>query len=71
MIEIKIQYNESTGNVQVSGPIQNKVLFYGLLEMVKEIVAKQEPSKLVVPTPSDSVVPGAILKAMKSNNGHS
>jgi len=36
---------EETGGVHVSGPLDNKVLCYGLLEVAKDIVLDHEKKK--------------------------
>lgn len=59
IIELKITHNPETGALGISGPIQNKLLVYGMLELAKEAIASQEqqaapqitlpPSGLVIP----------------------
>lgn len=48
------------GRFNCSGPIENKLLCYGLLEMAKEAVSKHVPSKIVQPSGEDL----AILKGV-------
>lgn len=38
------------GQFNCVGPLDNKLLCYGLLEMAKEAVSKHVPSKIVRPT---------------------
>lgn len=41
IIELRIQFDQSNGNVNVHGPLQNRMLCYGMLEMAREIIYKQ------------------------------
>lgn len=43
MVEMRIEYDEQTGAVTLNGPLDNRLLCYGLLEMAKEIVASNKP----------------------------
>jgi len=51
MVELKITADEQ-GNVQVSGPIANKMLCYGMLAMahdaIRDFAAKQAESRIAV-----------------------
>lgn len=38
------------GNVNVSGPIENKVLCYGLLEMAKDAIRRYNPNRILQPS---------------------
>ncbi len=40
---------EGTGQVSVSGPLENKILCYGLLEMARQSVYESDPAKRVQP----------------------
>jgi hypothetical protein len=50
---------EDSGQVRVDGPIGNKVLCFGLLEIAKEAVREyaEKNQKLVVPVSGMTVVP--------------
>jgi len=37
-IEIVISYTKETGSVTVSGPLEDRLICFGLLEMAKEVV---------------------------------
>jgi hypothetical protein len=57
VIEFVIQLNPETGQIQVRGPLTDRMLCYGMLAMAQEIIAKQAAevkpgpaSTLVVPT---------------------
>ena len=41
VVELRVQFNQKTGNTQVSGPIDNRMLCYAMLEMAKEIILKR------------------------------
>lgn len=59
-IQLVIQMDE-TGSVNVSGPIQNQLLCFGLLEMAKVAIqdhAKQNQQR-VQPAPPGLVIPKA------------
>lgn len=40
-IEIVIRFNPATGQVGFSGPLDQRLICYGMLEMAKEILTKQ------------------------------
>lgn len=50
-IELKIILQEETGGLQVQGPIDNRMLSYGMLEMAKEVIMKRaiqaKPSAII------------------------
>ena len=37
-IELHITFDQQTGNVQVTGPLPNKILCYGMLDMAKDVI---------------------------------
>jgi hypothetical protein len=57
-VQIIINYDKQTGQCGVSGPVNNKQLMYGLLELakdaVREFVAKSQDEKRVQPV---SIIP--------------
>jgi hypothetical protein len=58
-IELVISFDQTTGQVGVSGPINDRILCYGLLEMAREAIAKagQEKKNGIVPIRAN--LPGA------------
>lgn len=53
-IKLVITLDPKTGQVRVDGPINDKILCYGLLEMARECIAehtKQEQSRILVARP--------------------
>lgn len=61
-IQFVITYDQSTGQVQIQGPVENKVLVYGLMELVKDAVrqaseAAQKNGGLVVARQALPVTP--------------
>jgi hypothetical protein len=51
--ELVISMDE-TGNVSVNGPIENKIVCYGMLEVARQAVEKFEPKKkTIVPVSSN------------------
>ena len=56
-VRMVIELNLDTGGVSVSGPIQDKVFCYGLLEMARQAVEKFEAPKIQVPA---IMVPGSL-----------
>lgn len=38
IVELKISFNPATNEVAFSGPLENKLLCYGLLEMARDAV---------------------------------
>ena len=49
MINLTILLNEQTGELQVHGPVQNKILCYGLLEMARDVVKEFKGGGIIVP----------------------
>lgn len=41
VIELRLTLNARTGQFGITGPIQDKVLAYGMLHLAMEVVAKQ------------------------------
>ena len=40
-IQLIIEFDPETGNVQTNGPLDNRMLCYGMLEMAREILVKR------------------------------
>ena len=59
IIELRIQLreDESGQNVSVTGPLQNKVLCYGMLEMAKDAIRQAEMPRVI---PAALVPPGLV-----------
>lgn len=57
-MELKIVVDDS-GAVQVSGPIDNKVVAYGLLEVAKEAIATHhlQSQNKIQPAPAGLIIP--------------
>ncbi len=54
MIEVRIQYDPTTGKVQIAGPMDQPLVMLGLLDMGREIVhqqTRQPVSPIVRPSP--------------------
>jgi len=54
-IRLVIDFDPQTGAVNLSGPIENKLLCYGLLELAKECIqnhAKQQKNQILVARPA-------------------
>ena len=49
MIKLTIMLTQD-GNVSVEGPLQDKILCYGLLEMAKDTIKNFVPSPIITPT---------------------
>jgi hypothetical protein len=41
---------QAGGPVQVTGPIENKVLCYGMLEAARDLIKDFKPSQIIQPT---------------------
>ena len=54
MVRLVIEFDPRTGDVKVHGPLQNRMLCYGMLEFAREMLGRQgqqpQPGKIVVPT---------------------
>ncbi len=48
---------EENGHINVNGPIENKILCFGLLKIVEKIIMDFQPPKVIVP---NIVVPNSI-----------
>ena len=55
-VKLEITFEVESGRVNVDGPLENRLVCYGMLEMAREIIARQTPaeggngaSKIVVP----------------------
>lgn len=44
---------KTDGNVDITGPIHDKILCYGLLEVAKSIIKDYKPSPIIKPTNGD------------------
>ena len=44
MLQLVINFDETTGAINVTGPIENKMLVYGMLGMAHDIVAAYQPA---------------------------
>jgi hypothetical protein len=50
-VKIEIVYTPGQENsVQISGPLDNKMLCYGMLEMAKHAVQSYKPSQIATPS---------------------
>lgn len=61
IVQIVIVYQEGQP-LQVSGPLQDRILCYGLLEMAKDIIRDFKPPQ-IIPAPAD-------LLQHLNRNGH-
>ncbi len=53
MEAVKIVIENVDGKVSVTGPLQNRALMYGLLELAKDIVRMQpQESNVIMPVPA-------------------
>ncbi len=48
-IQLVISFDQATGQVSVSGPIDNKLLSYGLLEVARDTIAAHKATNGIVP----------------------
>jgi hypothetical protein len=48
-IILKITFNPQTGQVSVDGPVEQKLLCFGLLELAKDAVRNFVPSPIIQP----------------------
>lgn len=52
LVELKITMDAQTGAINVNGPIHNKILCLGMLELGKQAVLAFDPTKAVMPVSS-------------------
>lgn len=65
MIEIRIAFDPANGAMKIDGPVNDRVLFYGLLDLAKDVVRSQAlEARRVVPVTGDVLLPPPPL------NGH-
>lgn len=60
--QIVITLDRATGQLNVTGPLTDKVLSYGMLEMAKEIVAGVVPEEAA---PAPRLIPVASLPVLR------
>ena len=54
-IQLVIEFDDATGAISMQGPLQQRMLCYGMLEMARTIVDKRgmetpaKPSSIVIP----------------------
>jgi hypothetical protein len=58
-IQLTITLDQATGATSVSGPIQDKLFCYGLLELARQVIQQYEAPKIQVP---GLVLPADIVK---------
>jgi len=56
-IQVVITFDSDTGQCQLSGPINDKILVYGLLGMAKEIISKQDAKQSSLVLPEGNILP--------------
>lgn len=59
-LTLTITLNLQNGQVSVSGPIDNKMMAYGMLGAAKDAIydyAEQQKNRLVQPAPADYTLP--------------
>lgn len=49
MITLTITLNEATGEIRIDGPVSNKIMMCGLLDIVKDTIMRQPVSRVLVP----------------------
>ena len=68
MHELKITYDETSGNVNVNGPINNKGLCYMMLECardaIKDAIDKAQSGPILAPANGESL-PAFVRKAIR------
>lgn len=52
MMEIRIQFDEKTGKVALTGPIDQRLVCYGMLDMAREILMK----RALTPQPKSAIL---------------
>jgi hypothetical protein len=67
MFEIKITYDETNGNVNVNGPVNNKGLCYMMLECARDAVkdANDRMQQVPVVVPPSNGLPAFVRKAIR------
>jgi len=64
VIEIKIRWNMQTGETEFEGPMGNKTICYGMLEVAKKMVDTH------VNANAQKAAQGIIQRIIGANNGH-
>jgi hypothetical protein len=61
VIQILIEFDPRTGGLKLTGPIGNKIMMYGILELAKDCVANPERGKdrpgIVIAEPGEKLPP--------------
>lgn len=62
MIQLTITLDEKTGQLQVSGPIENRMLCYGMMDLAKDVIREQHaPKPGIVPVHGQLPTNGQLL----------
>lgn len=56
-IELNIRLNPANGGISVNGPIDNKVLALGLLELAKVAIINHQPQAEPLVKPAEPAIP--------------
>jgi hypothetical protein len=60
-VQVLLDFDPRTGSLKIHGPIGNKMLMYGMLELAKDCVSKQadpaRPPLIEVPQPGEQLPP--------------
>ena len=51
-----------SGKINVSGPLKDKILSYGMLEIAKDVIRSQEVEKNLIEVPNLAIDPNKIGK---------
>jgi len=68
MVELHITYDETTGHVNVNGPVGNKGLCYLMLECARDAVkdaVDKANQPVIVPANGAGVLPSFVRKAIR------
>ncbi len=49
LVTMTVTFDPQTGNVNVNGPIQDKIFCYGVLELAKDAIRRYNPNRIVAP----------------------
>jgi len=62
-VELIIRLN-AAGKVEVTGPVEQRLVCYGLLEVARDVIAAYQPAESRIVPPPAAVIP------MIGGNGH-
>ena len=65
VLTLTIRLDMSTGNVQLEGPITDKILCYGMLERARDVVKDFDPNRKPALVVANGALPAGAINAQR------